>query len=342
MDRDIRQIRCFVAIAHEGSFTRAAARLRMSQPTLSLQIKDLERRTGLSLLLRSTRRVELTPDGAALLPHAERLIQESNHLQLEVETLRKRGQGVLKLGAAFYTIDIPERIAIIEGFMAKQPTAHLDIQTRWQVEIMEAIGDHRLDLALVIGRCVEEDAAPLMRRGELVIPSELKSITLRSERIELLVPKELPLSSHDAIPLEALTGVRVALLGNYHGEGVVGPMRNLLVAAKAIPVAPPEGNAVAVERYGRQFRIPAMTLGWFGKDPRLQDMVRKPIVGFETTTELRLVTNSNFEKPIIRRFWSFVERWAAARGAEHIVEIARRPVAPSELVAATLSKQVIV
>jgi hypothetical protein len=175
---------------------------------------------------------------------------------------------------------------------------------------MDSVAARRLDVALVIGRAVAEEESPRERRGELVFPAELKRIILRSERIELLVPRELAIAAHAVIAPEALKGMRVALMGHYHGEAIVGPLRDLLSSAGAQPFTPPEGNAVAVERYGRQFRIPAMTLGWFGQDPRLADMVRRPIAGLELATELSLISNSDFEKPMIRRFWKFAETWS--------------------------------
>jgi hypothetical protein len=310
MDYEIKHLRCFVAIAHDRSFTRAAARLHMSQPALSLQIKELEKRLGLSLLHRSTRHVELTNEGTLLLTEAERVIEESDRLKLKVQTLRKQSQGVLKLGAAFYTIDIAERVGLIERFMAEHPTARLDVQTKWQVELMEAMATNRLDLAVVIGRPVEQDQTLQSRRGELVFPAEFPRVTLRSERIELLVPIELDIARMDSIPVERLKGVKVALMGAYHGDIIVGPLKTMLANAGAQPFTPPEGNAVAVERYGRQFRIPAMTMGWFGQDPRLADMVRRPIKGFNLNTELALLSNADKGNALAHEFFRLASHWS--------------------------------
>ena len=73
---ELRQLRYFVAVAEELHFGRAAERLHMSQSPLSRAIRELERDLGLVLFLRTTRRVELTPAGAALLERARRALAE--------------------------------------------------------------------------------------------------------------------------------------------------------------------------------------------------------------------------------------------------------------------------
>src|SRR3954451_7122240 len=71
---EVRHLRAFVAVAEELNFGRAAARLYLSQPALSRQIRALERLLGCELLRRSTHRVELTIAGSALLDRARRLL----------------------------------------------------------------------------------------------------------------------------------------------------------------------------------------------------------------------------------------------------------------------------
>src|SRR6059058_4599924 len=86
---ELRQLRYFVAVAEELHFGRAAERLHMSQSPLSRAIRELERDLGLVLFIRTTRRVELTAAGAALLERGRRALAE---VELAVEDARRAAQ----------------------------------------------------------------------------------------------------------------------------------------------------------------------------------------------------------------------------------------------------------
>ena len=121
MDVDGRLLRCFVAAAEELHFTRAAEGLGMSQPALSKAVAQLERELGLPLLRRTSRRVELTAAGAALLPAARDVLQAWN----EAVARAHRARRVLRIG--YHSSVGPDLTSAVARFRAARP--------EWQVEL---------------------------------------------------------------------------------------------------------------------------------------------------------------------------------------------------------------
>jgi DNA-binding transcriptional LysR family regulator len=307
MEIDLKALRCFVMLADELNFSRAADRLNLTQPALSSQIRVLEAKLGLALFVRTTRRVALSEQGVALLPSARRMIEESQSLQRAVADLQGRPRRKLGLGAAFYTIDIPERVHLLEGFFAAHPSVALDVVPAWQRDLVEDLQNDRLDVALVIGLPVSRlqlaREVEIEPNVEILYPDDLPRMVLRREPVGLLVPRESALAALDVVPQAALAGLRVAMLGPHHGQAVIAPIRSVLDSAGATAVIPPEPHGIGVERFGRQFRIPAITLGWFGAGGPNDDMVRRPVEGLYLSTELALLRAPGTTTAEAALFW---------------------------------------
>jgi DNA-binding transcriptional LysR family regulator len=306
---DLKAVRCFLALAEELNFSRAAERVHLTQPAFSSQIRALEARIGFALFERTTRRVALTERATALLPAARRVAEESRRFQALTAELRGAPPRKLALGAAFYTIDIPERMALVEGFFAQHADVRLEVIPVWQREVVVELQAGRIDLALMIGLPVPR--AQLARElalepgVEILYPDDLPRLLLRREPVGLLLPRESPLAALDEVPPEALAGQRVAMLGPAHGEFVIEPIGRALEGAGALLHVPPEPHGIGVERYGRQFRIPAVTLGWFGGGGPGDDMVRRPVEGLHMATELALLHAPGTMRADAAVFWDF-------------------------------------
>ena len=95
---DLGQLRCFVAVADELHFGRAATRLNMTQPPLSRQIQILERILDVKLLERSSRSVKLTPAGQSFLPEARHILGLAESSALLVKRGARGRAGSLKVG----------------------------------------------------------------------------------------------------------------------------------------------------------------------------------------------------------------------------------------------------
>ena len=96
---ELRQLSHFVAVADERHFTRAAARVHLTQSSLSSSVRALERELGSDLFVRSTRQVELTEAGRALRPAALRALAAAEDAQDAVAAVRGLVRGHLAIGA---------------------------------------------------------------------------------------------------------------------------------------------------------------------------------------------------------------------------------------------------
>lgn len=115
MNADLRLLRIFVAVARLGNFTRAAERLNLSQPTLSLHMRQLEKSLGVRLLDRSTRAVSLTRAGEDFLPVAERLLEDFQQAVRSVADLatHRRGRVVVSVLPSVAADLLPRALAIL-------------------------------------------------------------------------------------------------------------------------------------------------------------------------------------------------------------------------------------
>jgi DNA-binding transcriptional LysR family regulator len=148
-DVHVRDLRYFVTVAEELHFTRAAARLYVSQPALSKQIRALERQLGVELLRRDRRGVALTEAGAALLPHARQVLEGWALGAAAVEEARAAQHSTLVVGMSTSPGRGGLLPAIRSRFTAVQPRAALRLrQVGWE-DPTAGLADGDADVAFV-------------------------------------------------------------------------------------------------------------------------------------------------------------------------------------------------
>ena len=145
---ELSQIRCFVAVAEELHFGKAAARLNMTQPPLSRQIQLLEHAVGTALLFRSSRVVELTPAGRRFLIEARALLRLAQTAVLDARRVAQGKAGEIAIGftAGSSYRDVPE---LVERCRELLPEVTLRLREMVSQAQLEALLAGRLDLALV-------------------------------------------------------------------------------------------------------------------------------------------------------------------------------------------------
>ncbi|MGY3457735.1 DNA-binding transcriptional LysR family regulator [Bradyrhizobium sp. LM3.4] len=161
---DLNQLRCFVTVAEELHFGRAAARLNMTQPPLSRQIQVLEHIIDAPLLERTSRSVRLTPAGRSFLPEARRILKLAESASQVARRIALGKTGSLKIGftaAAAYGF-LPELVAACR---AKLPEVDFSLKEMVSGDQFEALSSGQIDAGLLrppIAR--PEDRQPPRRR----------------------------------------------------------------------------------------------------------------------------------------------------------------------------------
>ena len=128
---DLRRLRTFVTVAEEGSVSKAALRLHITQPALSRQIHDLQQELGLRLFDRVGRGLVLTAEGELLLGDCRRLLSDAGALTERAQLLRRGDTGVLKVGASAVQIE-----GILSTFLHRYAQRYPGVQ----VKLIEAVG----------------------------------------------------------------------------------------------------------------------------------------------------------------------------------------------------------
>jgi len=185
---DLRQLRYFVAIVEEGSLSRAAARLHVSQPPLSMQLKALESEIGATLLVRGNRGVTPTAAGLAFYEEVQSVLVRLEQARQRARQVHEGEFGVLAVGfvsIADYSILPPA----LKQFRARYPQVEVQLQELTTDAQIRELRAGRLDLAIGLAPVDETD---------------LEFVRLRREALVLAAPSGHAALAADAVDLRAL------------------------------------------------------------------------------------------------------------------------------------------
>ena len=179
-----------MAVAEELNFSRAAERLHMAQPPLSVAIRQLEQELGTPLLTRTTRDVRLTDAGSAFLEGARATLAGIERTVAEARRAAAGELGRLRIafswGARFVTLP-----ALGQAFRSSYPDVHLRTEEMWNSRMADALESRAADLAVSL--CAE-------------IVAGVRYEAIRSEPLIAIVTDDHPLAAETEIALAALAG----------------------------------------------------------------------------------------------------------------------------------------
>lgn len=189
MDTNI--LKNFVEIAREGSMTAAAAKLHISQPTLSVQIKGLEREFGKKLFQKQGRNIILTEEGFLLRKRAEDILAMVDKTYSEFQEMNVLNGGDVRIGCAESHL-IGHLANCIGALRQRYPLLHYHITSGGSELVMERLDHGLLDFAIIV------EPPNLSRYNYIELPGR--------DIWGLVMPKSHPLAAREAICFEDLLG----------------------------------------------------------------------------------------------------------------------------------------
>jgi DNA-binding transcriptional LysR family regulator len=189
-EMQMRHLECFLAVAEELHFTRAAQRLHLSQPPLSRHIKELEQELGVTLFVRTRRDVALTDAGRAYEQRVHSILSQLEQARDEARRIQRGEMGTLTIGfvgALTYEF-LP---GLLRRYRAHSPDVHLVLRDLVPAEQIEALAQGRIDIGFA--GILPDDCGP-----------EVAHRVLRRDRMVAALPDGHALGQRKAVRLEAL------------------------------------------------------------------------------------------------------------------------------------------
>ncbi len=200
---ELRHLRYFVTVADEQNFGRAAARLFISQSTLSEQIRALEREVGGPLLVRTSRRVELTEAGRLLLPEGRRIIAQADHALRVVRASTAGEVGSLRIGFS--------GVAALSGLLGADLQAFRRLHPHVEVELVESA-------PLALAEMLRTGGIDVAYAPDLGNGTDLTTATRAVVHPIVALPADHPLAARASVRLDDLIDEPLVAFATGHDE----------------------------------------------------------------------------------------------------------------------------
>lgn len=274
---ELRQLKYFLAVAEESSFTRAARRLFVAQSTLSEQIQSLERSLGVTLFERDSRRVWLTAHGEQLVDPARRLLADADAAKSALLLAREPEQGdTLRLGIVCHPP--PQAVRhLVDELRHQYPSIRVHLMSVSLTEFQPALHDGTVDALVMIPRQDEVFDCRTLARADLLAAMRWDNPLAEGESVSLEDFMESPMSRpHPNVPREFrdywwLTNLRGGIEPRYVGDpaGTCTMLQDAVLYQGAVMLVPEcliePGDSGGLVIY-RRVAEPADARSWWPPD----------------------------------------------------------------------------
>lgn len=206
-------LRSLSEVVAQGSFTRAAKRLNLAQPTVSLQIRELETRLGVRLVERLGKRAFATVAGRELIEHAQRIAQETDRLLTAMRRHRDGFLGQVRIGSSTSAL-IYHLPPVLTRLCREHPNIELVVTTGTTTGVVERLLRNEIDVGII--------SLPVAERLLDIVPLKTEPmVAIFSERSKNIPAKITPqyLLQHTLILEYARAHVRALIMGWLAGDG---------------------------------------------------------------------------------------------------------------------------
>ncbi|MGL6337824.1 MAG: LysR family transcriptional regulator [Waterburya sp.] len=288
---ELRHLKYFVAVAEELHFGRAAAKVQITQPVISDQIRRLEQELGVKLFFRTKRTVELTEPGKLLLKEAKQILER---VEKAVSTVQKADRGELGsliigyTGPAFYTL-LPK---IIRSFRDRYPQVELVLKEICTNEQVEALNAEDIEVGFL----------------HPPVDGDFEFISIMREKMVLALPENHPLATLTKVPISKLSDQPFILFPRKVGPSLYNRLFSLCQQAGFCPKVVQE-----VTPQPTMIGLVAAGIGVSFVSESLQNLNRPGVVYREldvVTPELELVAAWKKDKvsPVLQKFLQIVRK----------------------------------
>jgi DNA-binding transcriptional LysR family regulator len=296
-------------VGQELSFSRAAERLRVDQPSLSRQVQQLEAQLGFPLLVRDKRGVSLTPEGEVVLDYAVNLAELAERTQEALRNLSRDRNQIIAFGVNTFAFWLPARSEIPARFQARYRHARVEITSSYTHRLLSKLRKRTLDVVLAPCPLCAED---------------LDQLVVHSAPPSLLVPQEDALARAGCVSIGELRGKRIAVTDPRLNPAIHAAQYGQFLEAGAEPVLIPEGQAAIGFRATAE-RLIIVSLGWphseCGTPAGFVHVPLRPPVG---NIEYAILRRREPGRGLLDQFWRVAEDVASELVGANLAEAEQR------------------